>query len=215
MVKHGKWPAVAGSVLLCAAACAAEAPHVVMQTTRGDIVLEIDTANAPVTAGNFLKLVDGGHLDGARFYRTVSPANDNGTPVISVVQGGIGDLPAPFPPIAHEPTSVTGLRHVDGSISMARAEPGTATTEFFICIGAQPALDFGGTRNPDGLGFAVFGRVVAGMDVVRAIHAAPADAPTEFEYFRGQLLGEPVRIETVRRASPGAQVRAAASGTGP
>ncbi|MDX1499766.1 MAG: peptidylprolyl isomerase [Woeseiaceae bacterium] len=193
---------LSGVVLLCAAACAAEAPRVVMETSLGVIVLEIDTVNAPVTANNFLKLVDGGHLDGASFYRTVSPANDNGTPVISVVQGGVGDAPAPLPPVAHEPTSVTGLRHVDGSVSMARTEPGTATTEFFICIGAQPALDSGGTRNPDGLGFAVFGRVVDGMDVVRAIHAAPADAPTEFEYFRGQLLEEPVLIETVRRVSP-------------
>lgn len=188
--------------LLLLAACDAGVPRVVLQTTEGDILVEIDTANAPATSGNFLRLVDGGHLDGASFYRTVSPANDNGTPVISVIQGGIGEAPAPFPPIVHEPTSVTGLRHVDGSLSMARAGPGTATTEFFICIGAQPALDFGGTRNPDGLGFAVFGRVVDGMDVVRAIHAAPADAATEFEYFRGQLLEAPVRIESVRRVSP-------------
>ena len=91
---------------------------------------------------------------------------------------------------------------VDGSISMARGAVGTASTEFFICIGAQPALDFGGSRNADGQGFAVFGRVTAGMDVVRAIHSAPADAPTEFEYFRGQLLEEPVVIEAVTRVSP-------------
>ena len=84
---------------------------------------------------------------------------------------------------------------------MARAAVGTATTEFFICIGAQPALDFGGARNADGQGFAVFGRVIGGMEVVRKVHTAPANAPTDLEYFRGQLLEEPVVIESVTRAS--------------
>ena len=186
-----------------------------METLSGRIEIEVYTAEAPVTAGNFLRLVDGGHLDGATFYRTVSPANDNGSPVISVIQGGIGDAPSPFEPIPHEPTSVTGLRHVDGAVSMARAEVGSASTEFFICIGDQPALDSGGRRNADGQGFAVFGQVVAGHDVVRAIHEAPADAPTEFDYFRGQLLEAPVVIESVRRVSPAASRRAEASDTVP
>ncbi len=195
---------MAAIALLGFAACAAQAPEqprLLIETSIGTIEIEIDVEAAPVSAGNFLRLADGGHLDGATFYRTVSPANDNGSPPIAVIQGGLGDTPGPFPPIAHETTATTGLRHIAGSLSMARAEPGTASTEFFICIGAQPALDFGGARNPDGQGFAVFGRVVAGMETVRAIHAAPADAPTEFEYFRGQLLEEPVRIESVRRVS--------------
>ena len=185
-------------------ACATEAPQAVrlsMVTTAGNIELELYPAKAPITVRNFLRLVDGGHLDGATFYRVVAPANDNGNPVISVIQGGIGDAASPFSPVAHETTAQTGLQHVDGSISMARAAVGTASTEFFICIGDQPALDFGGARNADAQGFAVFGQVVAGMETVRRIHAAPANAATEFEYVRGQLLDEPIVIRSVTRAS--------------
>jgi len=189
------------ALLLVAACFAAETQtvRVGMQTSLGDIELELYPEQAPVTVANFLALVDGGFLDGATFYRTVSPDNDNGSPVISVIQGGIGDAEGPFPPIEHESTASTGLAHVDGSISMARGAVGTASTEFFICIGAQPALDFGATRNADGQGFAAFGRVVDGMDVVHAIHTQPADAPTEEAYFRNQLLNEPVRIISMRR----------------
>ena len=185
---------------LSAACNAAEPVRVLMTTSAGDIEIEVYPDKAPVTAANFLQLVDGWHLDGATFYRTVSPDNDNGDPKISVIQGGIGDAESPFPPIVHETTAQTGLPHVDGAISMARAGVGSATTEFFICIGAQPALDFGGERNDDGQGFAVFGQVVKGMGVVQAIHASPSDAPTEFEYIRGQLLDDPVIIESVRRS---------------
>lgn len=173
--------------------------HVVMATTLGNIEIEVLVEAAPLTSGNFLRLVDGGHLSGGTFYRVVSPENDHGSPVISVIQGGIGDADGPFAPIAHESTDDTGLLHTDGAISMARAGVGTATTEFFICIGDQPALDFGAARNPDGQGFAVFGRVVAGMDVVRAIHQSPADAPTESEYVAGQILEEPVTIVSIER----------------
>lgn len=183
-------------------ACSSEAPQgvrVTMATSLGKIELELYPDKAPITVENFIRLVDGGHLDGGTFYRVVSPENDNGSPVISVIQGGIGDAESPFPPIAHESTAVTGMPHLDGSISMARAEVGTTTTEFFICIGDQPALDFGATRNDDGQGFAVFGQVVSGMDVVRAIHESPANAPTEFEYFQGQLLENPVAIESIQR----------------
>ena len=115
-------------------ACASVDPQVVrlsMVTTEGDIELELYPGKAPLTVQNFLQLVDGGHLDGASFYRVVSPQNDNGSPVISVIQGGIGDAASPFPPIGHETTEQTGLRHLDGSISMARGAVGTATTEFF------------------------------------------------------------------------------------
>lgn len=189
-------------LLLPLTACsdtALESVRVEMQTAYGAIELELYPDKAPLTVANFLQLVDGGYLEGGAFYRTVSPENDNGSPPIAVIQGGIGDAQSPLPPIAHEATSATGLRHVDGSISMARAAVGSASTEFFICIGAQPALDFGAQRNPDGQGFAAFGRVVSGMDVVHAIHQAPADAPTEIEYFQNQLINEPVTIISLRR----------------
>ena len=173
--------------------------EVVMSTTQGDIVIELAIQDAPLTASNFLSLVDGGHLDGALFYRTVYPENDNGTPPISVIQGGLGDASEAFATVAHETTDETGILHTDGVISMARGEPGTASTEFFICIGDQPALDFGGNRNNDQLGFATFGRVVDGMDVVRAIHNSPSDTPVDDDYFKGQILEDPVLIETVTR----------------
>lgn len=190
------------AMLAGAAACTAgqaDTVRVLMTTSLGEIELELYPDKAPLTVQNFLQLVDGRHLEGGSFYRTVSPENDNGSPVISVVQGGIGDAESPLPPIAHESTAATGLPHRDGSISMARAAVGTASTEFFICIGDQPALDFGGARNADGQGFAVFGQVIRGMDVVRAIHTAPADAPTEFEYFQNQLINEPVEIVSLQR----------------
>jgi peptidyl-prolyl cis-trans isomerase A (cyclophilin A) len=107
-----------------------------------------------------------------------------------------------LPPIAHETTAATGLSHVDGAVSIARAEPGTGSAgAFFICVGDNPSLDFGGMRNPDQQGFAVFGQVVEGMDVVRAIQQLPADQPTDNEYLKGQLLGEPVKILSARRAT--------------
>ena len=199
-----KRPGLLLAAILIAAGCMATEPRtvqVLMTTSFGDIEVELYPQRAPLTAGNFLALVDGGHLDGATFYRTVSPDNDNGEPAIAVIQGGIGDATGPFPPIAHETTAMTGLAHRDGSLSMARAAVGTASTEFFICVGDQPALDFGGRRNADGQGFAVFGRVIRGMDVVRAIHDAPADRPTEIEYFRNQLINEPVTITSLRRVA--------------
>jgi peptidyl-prolyl cis-trans isomerase A (cyclophilin A) len=190
-------------LLLIVSACAiAESGNVeiIMSTTEGDIIIELDLENAPVSAGHFLLLVDDGHIDGATFYRTVSPENDNGAPPISVIQGGLGDAAEAFETIEHETTADTGVQHLDGVISMARSEPGTASTEFFICVGDQPALDFGAGRNADGQGFAAFGRVVEGMDVVRAIHESPSDAPVEFEYFKGQIYEEPIVIEQVTRA---------------
>jgi len=163
-----------------------------MTTNLGVVDIEINVGAAPISAKNFLQLVDGEHMDGTEFYRTVSPENDNGKPLISVIQGGNGSGDSPFGPIAHE-------MHLNGAISMARGDVGTASTEFFICIGAQPALDFGEQRNPDGQGFAVFGYVVSGMDVVQAIHQQPADAPTESAYMKGQIFEEPVKIISIRR----------------
>lgn len=189
-------------VTVCLSSCQSPDPerfNLRMTTSLGVIEIVLYPRRAPVTAENFLRLAEGGHLDGASFYRTVSPANDNGSPAISVIQGGIGDAPGPFAPIAHETTDATGLLHVNGSLSMARSDVGTASTEFFICIGDQPSLDYGGARNADGQGFAVFGRVVGGLDVVRAIYEAAADGPTDIEYFKGQLLQPPILIESLER----------------
>jgi peptidyl-prolyl cis-trans isomerase A (cyclophilin A) len=155
--------------------------------------VEVDTVRAPLTSRNFLRYVDQGSYRGGRFHRTVRPDNQPGNPVrIEVIQGGLDPLRAKdFPPIGLERTTETGLSHRDGTISMARGGPDTATSDFFICIGDQPALDFGGKRNPDGQGFAAFGRVVRGMDVARQIQTARA---------RGQRLTPPIEIVDITRA---------------
>ena len=185
------------------AAAGAESPRVRMATALGDIVVEIDAEAAPITAGHFLALVDdGAFANGASFYRAVRLDNQPRSPVrIEVIQGGLGSVrEVDVEPVAHETTEVTGLRHVDGAISMARLAPGTATSEFCFCINDQPELDFGGARNPDGQGFASFGRVVEGMNVVRAIQAgATRRRPEDGSDYDGQLLVEPVRIETIKR----------------
>lgn len=176
-----------------------ESVRVRMMTDLGVVDIELNVEAAPISANNFLRLVDGRHMDGTTFYRVVSPQNDNGSPPISVIQGGNGSGDSPFEPIAHETTEDTGLLHLNGAVSMARGDVGTASTEFFICIGAQPALDFAAQRNPDGQGFAVFGYVVDGMDVVQAIHQQPSDSPTESAYLKGQMLEEPVTVISIRR----------------
>lgn len=173
--------------------------RVLMSTSEGNISIDLYLDKAPVTAGNFLALVDNGDLDGGSFYRVVNFENDNGNPKIEVIQGGLGDAGDGFDTIDHETTEQTGILHTDGVISMARGAVGTASTEFFICIGDQPGLDYGQPRNADGQGFAAFGKVVTGMDVVRRINSLPADAPSESEYTKGQILVEPVAITRVRR----------------
>jgi len=174
---------------------AAESPvRVLVQTERGDIVLEIDATHAPISAANFLRYVDAGHYDGGTFHRTVTMDNQPDSPVkIEVIQAGVNPDRAKdgFPPIPLERTSVTGLRHTDGTISMARGQPDSASSGWFICINDQPSLDFAGARNPDGQGFAAFGRVLQGMDVVRAIQRAPnTDA---------QRLTPPIKIVRAAR----------------
>jgi peptidyl-prolyl cis-trans isomerase A (cyclophilin A) len=155
--------------------------RVVIQTEAGDIDAEIDTARAPITAANFLKYVDAGLFDGGRFFRTVRPDNQVEKPVkIAVIQAsGSRDRRGEFfAAIPLERTSVSGLSHKDGTLSMARSTPDTARDSFSICVGDQPSLDFGGARQPDGQGFAAFGQVVRGMDIVRKIQASPANAET-------------------------------------
>jgi peptidyl-prolyl cis-trans isomerase A (cyclophilin A) len=154
-------------------------PHVLIKTELGDIAVEIDEKEAPMTAGNFLKYVDAGLFNDAAFYRVVTMDNQPNNDIkIEVIQGGLGYTEGrkTLPPIEHETTEKSGILHKDGVISMARLQPGTASSEFFICVGDQPELDFGGKRNPDGQGFAAFGKVVAGMDVVKTIHKQPAKA---------------------------------------
>ena len=174
--------------------------QVVMSTSEGDIGIDLYLDKAPITAGNFLKLVDNGDMDGGSFYRVVTYDNDNGNPKIEVIQGGLGDAGEGFDTIDHETTEQTGILHTDGVISMARGAVGTASTEFFICIGEQPGLDYGQPRNADEQGFAAFGKVVSGMDVVRRINGLSADAPSDSEYTQGQILDNPVTIVSVRRA---------------
>jgi peptidyl-prolyl cis-trans isomerase A (cyclophilin A) len=175
-----------------------------VQTTLGDIVLELDPVKAPGTTANFLKYVDAGHYDGGTFHRTVKMDNQpESTIKIEVIQAGVhaDKAKAGFPPIALERTSVTGLKHVDGAISMARGTADSATSGWFICINDQPSLDFGGMRNPDGQGFAAFGRVVSGMDVVRKIQQAPSstDRKTNTE---AQKLTPPISVTKVSRVAP-------------
>lgn len=163
-------------------------PTVKMETSLGKIVCEIDTVHAPVTAKNFLKHLKNGTFENALFYRVVRPDNQPNNKVkIEVIQGGLFDdkLIEKYPPVIHETTQKTGLKHTDGALSMARNQPGTASTEFFICVGDQPSLDFGGMRNTDGQGFAVFGRVITGMEIVRKIQQQKDTS---------QYLVEPVKI---------------------
>jgi peptidyl-prolyl cis-trans isomerase A (cyclophilin A) len=170
------------------------APRVVVQTELGDIEIEVDSGRAPITAANFLKYVDLKHYDGGTFHRTVKMDNQPDNQIkIEVIQAGVNADRAKegFPPIALERTNKTGLLHKDGAVSMARGAPDSATSGFFICINDQPSLDFGGMRNPDGQGFAAFGRVVRGMDVVRRIQRAPnTDA---------QRLTPPIAITAITR----------------
>ena len=170
-------------------------PRVVMETSAGRIVIEVNDRQAPITGGNFLKYVDEHRFDGTSFYRAVRAAPDLG-----LVQGGTNNDPArTLPPIAHEPTTVTGLSHVDGAVSMARYDAGTATGDFFVSVGSTPSYDAGRPYSIDDHGFAVFGRVVEGMEVVRGILVAPT-SPTEGDGFmRGQMLEPRITIVSARR----------------
>jgi peptidyl-prolyl cis-trans isomerase A (cyclophilin A) len=184
------------SIILCTlilTSFAQKLPQVKMETSLGNIVCEIDTVHAPVTAHNFLNHIQNGTFKDAVFYRVVRPDNQPISKIkIEVIQGGLFDDKEieKYPPISHETTQKTGLKHIDGALSMARNEPGTASTEFFICIGDMPQLDFGGMRNSDGQGFAVFGKVIQGMDVVRKI---------QMQKDTSQYLVEPVKIEIEMR----------------
>ena len=170
-------------------------PRVRLQTAQGAISIDLYARQAPLSCQDFLAYVNDGAYDGGRFFRVVRADNDHGTPHIDVVQGGVRAGAPIRRPIAHETTSMTRLRHVDGTISLTRDKPGSGSgSEFFICVGPQPALDFGGRRNPDGQGFAAFGQVTAGMEVVRLIWGMGTRVGSDDAYTAGQMLGSPVVI---------------------
>ncbi len=175
--------------------------EVLIQTEMGDITLALYPERAPGTVANFMAYVDGGYYTGGAFYRVVRHDNDNGSPKITVIQGGanLAEGEEPFPPVKLERTNETGISHMDGVISMARGEPDSATHAIFIVIGNNQALDYGESRNPDLQGFAAFGIVTSGMDVVRAINALTLTREDEDAYVAGQILVVPVIILNVRR----------------
>jgi peptidyl-prolyl cis-trans isomerase A (cyclophilin A) len=180
-----------------AAPAAPRLPRVVLQTAEGSITLELAADKAPVTCANFLRYVDAGRYDGGVFYRALKLAPD---PLTGLIQGGIKNDPAKsFPPIAHESTKVTGLSHKDGAISMARYDPGTATSEFFIIIGDIPSLDAEAKEGGDP-GFAAFGHVADGMDIARKILADHISDTAGEGQMKGQMLDPEIAITTARRA---------------
>lgn len=187
------WPALA----MAQDAAVAPLPRVALETSAGRIVIEVETGKAPITAANFLRYVDEHRLDGTTFYRAMQAG-----PGAGLVQGGVNNDPDRIlPPIAHEPTTQTGLSHIDGAVAMARYAPGTATGDFFVSVGPTPSYDAGRPFSVDPDGFAVFGRVVEGMEIVRNILAAPT-SPTEGEGFmRGQMLDPKIVISRAARVS--------------
>jgi peptidyl-prolyl cis-trans isomerase A (cyclophilin A) len=191
------------AALLGLAPAAAQTPQagpadvrVALDTDAGPIVVAVHSDKAPVTAANFLRYVDQKRFDGALFYRGVGAAD------YGFVQGGAQNDPKRIlPPIKHEPTTQTGLTHDDGALSMARYAPGSATGDFFIVLGKMPAMDAQPQQaGGDNQGFAVFAHVVEGMEVVKAILAAPKSATAGEGVMKGQMLAAPVKIRTARRA---------------
>ncbi len=171
--------------------------RVVLTTSLGPITLELEKQRAPITTANFLRYVDQKRFDGISFYRrSIVP----GAPELGFVQGGTNDPKRLLPPIAHEPTSKTGLSHIEGAISMPRWAPGTARGDFTIMLSPAPSMDADPKAAGDNLGFAVFGRVVDGMDVVRKIHASPTSKTKGLGVMKGEMLEPPVKILTARRA---------------
>ncbi|MFC3711618.1 peptidylprolyl isomerase [Sphingoaurantiacus capsulatus] len=195
-------PAPAAAPAPGAAVAPIEAPkpatvRVTLTTPDGPIVLELEKERAPVTTANFLRYVDQKRFDGAVFYRAMKLTPDGS---YGLIQGGTrGNPKTTLPAIAHEPTSKTGLSHVDGTISMARGAPGSATGDFFITIGALTSLDADLTKPGDNLGFAAFGRVVEGMETVKKIMVAPTSPTEGVGVMKGQMIAAPIKITTARR----------------
>jgi len=191
---------VLGAGLLAASAFPALAapskPHVAIQTDHGTIVVELEDKKAPITSANFLRYVDARKYDGGTFYRA---SRIKGVKGAGSIQGGPPDRVRRFAPIAHESTRQTGIKHRAGTISMARNAPGTATCDFFICASPQPYLDAHPGAAGDNQGFAAFGGVVQGLDVVKKILALKADGPALYPAMKGQMLNPPVKIIGMKR----------------
>jgi peptidyl-prolyl cis-trans isomerase A (cyclophilin A) len=181
-----------------AATAAAKKPRVAIQTGQGTIVVELEDKKAPITTANFLKYVDSLKYNGGTFYRasrTVGAGPGHGS-----IQGGPSPYARHYAPIAHEPTNKTGLRHKAGTISLTRNEPGTATSDFFICASDQPYLDAHPGETGDNQGFAAFGHVVSGMEVVNKILAMHTSKTAPVPAMKGQMLDPPVPIMSMKRA---------------
>jgi peptidyl-prolyl cis-trans isomerase A (cyclophilin A) len=161
-------------------------PRCLINTSMGKITIELYPAKAPITVANFLKYVDAHLYDSSSFFRSVTLQNQQKDSIrIEVIQGGSVDSAKEFAAIPLETTQQTGLHHTNGAISMARGKPASATSSFFICINDQPSLDYGGKRNKDGQGFAAFGKVIDGMDVVKKIQQLH---PEQGQYFKPEVL---------------------------
>ena len=197
-------PAATRRHLLAAAGALAAGPvwaqpartRVRIETDKGAIVVELADDKAPITVANFLRYVDSRRMDTAVFYRA---SHAPGFPNVGFVQAGVKDGSKLFPPIAHESTTMTGLKHFDGSLSMPRFAPGTAQGEFTILCSDAPYMDANPAAPGDNLGYAVFGQVVEGMEVARAILALPTTGVAENPAMQGQILDPPVRILSARR----------------
>ncbi|OSZ70772.1 peptidylprolyl isomerase [Sphingomonas sp. IBVSS1] len=177
---------------------------IVVTTELGPITIALETERAPITANYILRHVDEARLDGAAFYRAMKLTPDGN---YGLVQGGIQDGRKLLPPVAHEPTSVTGLTHNEGAVSLARGAPGTAQAQFFIILGDLSSLDAkpgapNTAQGGDNLGYAVFGRVTDGMDVVKKIQNAPVSATKGEGAMKGQMIETPVKIISVKRLIP-------------
>jgi peptidyl-prolyl cis-trans isomerase A (cyclophilin A) len=171
---------------------------VTITTDHGAFTAEIFSDKAPITAANFLRYVDTRRYDGAQFYRALRNSWDAKT---GLIEGGLPNHPERLlAPIAHEPTTQTGLKNLDGTLSLARFAPGTGRADFSICVGDAPSLDADPSQPGDNLGFAAFGRVVDGMDAVHAILALPTNGAAKNPVMQGQILSPPVVIVTMRRA---------------
>jgi len=188
--------ATAGAMAATSAWAQPARTRVQLQTEKGVIVAELADDKAPITVANFLHYVDTGRMDGAVFFRATRAP---GAPTVGFVQAGVKDPAKLFPPIAHESTLTTGLKHLDGTLSMARFAPGTATADFSICCGEAPHLDAHPEASGDNQGYAAFGQVIEGMDVARAILALPTTGLAENPAMQGQILDPPVKILSARR----------------
>jgi peptidyl-prolyl cis-trans isomerase A (cyclophilin A) len=171
--------------------------RLIMTTGEGPLTLDLFADKAPITVANFLRYVDAGLYNRSAIYRGSQAPN---APQIGLVQGGARMSRKPIPPIAHESTLQTGLKHLNGTISMARKEPGSANSDFFICCGAAPYLDANPATPGENLGYAAFGQVVEGMDIVLRILDMPKSEDAENPVMRGQMLANPVPIITTVRA---------------